>query len=212
MNIDWNFVLSILTVGIAGIALFLTNRQTTLSNKQHLFDKRIENYLIAKGIIQLYEENRTLLAKDGGVIFDVDYMFSLMTNNTYMESISNVISHPKENPYHKEFLIKLETLKDISMRTKLIFYRSSSRILGDFILKYKELLFSMYQYKILLEHVKNAAEKLCKTFDESLKSAGEAEFRQNLREAISNLEQSYNTLKEKKVEKRIEKQIRLRLI
>lgn len=83
---DWNFWLSIVTVVAAVIALMQTKQQIKLSNKQHLFDKRVEQYLIAKGLIQLYENNDTILVfKENEPILSIDFIFMQMTNNTYME-------------------------------------------------------------------------------------------------------------------------------
>lgn len=149
---DWNFWLSIVTVVAAVIALMQTKQQIKLSNKQHLFDKRVEQYLIAKGLIQLYENNDTILVfKENEPILSIDFIFMQMTNNTYMEQMVDVISHPLEEPYHKKFLIRLEELKEISTKIKFIFSGKEAILLGDYILHYQELLFKMYQYQILLE-------------------------------------------------------------
>lgn len=61
---DWNFWFSVVTAMVAIVALIQTQQQIRLSNKQHLFDKRIENYLIAIGLIQLYLNNCSLFEKE----------------------------------------------------------------------------------------------------------------------------------------------------
>ena len=102
MLTDWNFWFSVITAVVAVIALVQTKQQIKLSNKQHLFDKRVEHYLIAKGLIQLYESNKTLIIfKDDTPVLAMDSIFAQMTNNVYLEKITDVISHPLEQPYHK---------------------------------------------------------------------------------------------------------------
>ena len=89
---DGDFILSIVTtlVGIitaivAICALGQTNKQIKLSNKQHLFDKRVENYLIAIGLIQLYRSNCMHFNDEKDEpIFNVSLYFTWLTNNTYL--------------------------------------------------------------------------------------------------------------------------------
>ena len=110
---DWNFWFSVITAIVAVIALFQTNRQIRLGNKQHLFDMRIEYYLIAKGMMQLFDKNSNILDKDKkNDMLEIEYVIAQMKNKTYLEQISSVIYHPLEKLYHKVFLIQLESIKD----------------------------------------------------------------------------------------------------
>ena len=122
MKINWNFVFSAITAIIAIIALIQAKQQIKMSNKQHLFDIRVEHYLIAKGLMQLYETNQYLLMDVKNVFeFKMHFFFTTMTNNTYLEDITNVISHPLEQPYQKQFLIRMEMMKDASTKIKYVF-------------------------------------------------------------------------------------------
>ena len=208
---DWNFWLSIVTVVAAVIALMQTKQQIKLSNKQHLFDKRVEQYLIAKGLIQLYENNDTILVfKENEPILSIDFIFMQMTNNTYMEQMVDVISHLLEEPYHKKFLIRLEELKEISTKIKFIFSGKEAILLGDYILHYQELLFKMYQYQILLGKLKDASQEFRLTIEKTRETVGENQYREELQKAVDNLKQAYDVLKKGKVEEKIEQQITLR--
>ena len=208
---DWNFWLSIVTVVAAVIALMQTKQQIKLSNKQHLFDKRVEQYLIAKGLIQLNENNDTILVfKENEPILSIDFIFMQMTNNTYMEQMVDVISHPLEEPYHKKFLIRLEELKEISTKIKFIFSGKEAILLGDYILHYQELLFKMYQYQILLGKLKDASQEFRLTIEKARETVGENQYREELQKAVDNLKQAYDVLKKGKVEEKIEQQITLR--
>lgn len=207
---DWNFWFSVITAVVAIIALVQTKQQIKLSNKQYLFDNRVEHYLIAKGLIQLYESNKTLLTvKNNEPSFAIDFIFAQMTNNTFLEKITDVIAHPLENPYHKEFLIKIEIMKDVSVKIKFIFGGKFATLLGNYVLCYQELLFKMYQYQILLNKMQKSAQDFNLTLDKAQEAVGEKQQREELQKAMEDLKQAYDVLIKEDVEEKIEKQIKL---
>lgn len=206
---DWNFWFSVITAVVAIIALVQTKQQIKLSNKQYLFDNRVEHYLIAKGLIQLYESNKTLLTvKNNEPSFAIDFIFAQMTNNTFLEKITDVIAHPLENPYHKEFLIKIEIMKDVSVKIKFIFGGKFATLLGNYVLCYQELLFKMYQYQILLNKMQKSAQDFNLTLDKAQEAVGEKQQREELQKAMEDLKQAYDVLIKEDVEEKIEKQIK----
>jgi len=113
---DWNLGFSLITVIIAIIALFQTAHQTKLSNKQHLFDRRLKSYLRAKGLVNLCKDNYNHLQSENNEepFFQNDLIFGWLTNNTYMYQQLDVLKHPLEQPYQVDFLKKCEELKNLS--------------------------------------------------------------------------------------------------
>ena len=108
-----NIVLSAIVALTAIFALFQTHRQIKLSNKQFLFNRRLDKYLLAKSLIELYKDNINLLDykdnKDDEAII-VDFQFINLTNIEYLKDIACIISDPKNNEYKTNFLIKIEEL------------------------------------------------------------------------------------------------------
>jgi hypothetical protein len=205
---DW---FSIFTAVVAIIAIIQTQQQIKLSNKQHLFDKRLEIYLIAEGLIQLFRSNSALIEKTlkDESILAVDYLFSLMTNNAYLEQSTVVIGNTLKEPYHKGFLIKLEDIKDNATKIRLLLSGNTADVLGDFIFSYQELLYAMYQYQIYLDKMKEACKEIKSSSMDTQFKAGEREMRIILQSTFDNLTQAYSKLKEKNVYEQIKKQIKL---
>lgn len=214
---DWNFIFSVVTalVGlvtaiVAILSLGQTHKQIKLSNKQHLFDKRVENYLIATGLIQLYRSNCMHFnnEKDEPMLA-IDLDFTWLTNNTYLEGITPAIQNPLKEPSHKELLIKMEELKDVATKIKFLFSGEPSVLLGDFVLRYQELLFAMYQYKIVLDKMNKVNEGHRLTIEEAQQKVGEKQHRIKLQKAFDDLKQADSLLKKANVEEQIKKQIKL---
>lgn len=211
---DWKSLLSIITsivtAAVAIRAVTLTGKQIELNNKQHLFDKRMENYIIAKGLIQLYRENCEHINNEKyESMFPNDFYITFLTNNTYLEQITYAIINPLKEPGQKELLIKLENLKEVATRIKFLFSGNASTLLESFVLRYKEVLHEMYKYQIVLDNMEKENKNPKLTFEESSQIFGEKAKRVKLKNAFDNLKQADSALKKANVEEQIEKQIRL---
>lgn len=197
---------------IAVIALIQTGVQIKLNNKQYLFDKRVENYIIVKGLLELYRKNKEQIEniKREEPCFFVDSIFAWLTNNTYLESITRVIDNPLENPNHRAFLIKMEELKQVSIKMKFLFDIKKLNKIEEYIKCYQELLLELYQYKIVLNHMENSIEKSMKSLEEAAKNVNEENYRNNLCDKIEKIKEIYIDIEKSNLEKIIDKEIKLK--
>lgn len=209
-----NIVLSTVVAITAIFALFQTHRQIKLSNKQFLFNRRLDKYLLAKSLIELYKDNINLLDykdnKDNEAII-VDFQFINLTNIEYLKDITCIISDPKNNEYKTNFLIKIEELKKLSTEIKFIFPNKGSQYLSKFIFNYQNILMELYKYQVLLDDMinDNIPRKQKPSYKELQKGHGELTNRKRLYDAIDNLNNSYDELVENKTINKIENSIKL---
>lgn len=209
-----NIVLSTVVAITAIFALFQTHRQIKLSNKQFLFNRRLDKYLLAKSLIELYKDNINLLDykdnKDDEAII-VDFQFTNLTNIEYLKDITCIISDPKNNEYKTNFLIKIEELKKLSTEIKFIFPNKGSQYLSKFIFNYQNILMELYKYQVLLDDMinDNIPRKQKPSYKELQKGHGELTHRKRLYDAIDNLNNSYDELVENKTINKIENSIKL---
>ena len=209
-----NNLFAIITASIAIIALFQTHKQIKISNKQYLFDKRLNKYLLAKGLLELYKDNGSLLdytddLDDEAII--VDYQFINLTNNNYLKDVTCIINEPKNNEFKNNFLVKIEELKKLSNEIKFLFHDNSGVLLGNFIMEYQNVLMELYKYQIVLDSMMNDSipRKNKPSYNELQKKYGELKHRHKLYDAIDDLKKSYHEVISKKVINKIEKSIKL---
>lgn len=209
-----NIVLSTVVAITAIFALFQTHRQIKLSNKQFLFNRRLDKYLLAKSLIELYKDNINLLDykdnKDDEAII-VDFQFTNLTNIECLKDITCVIGDPKNDEYKTNFLIKIEELKKISTEIKFIFKNKESQYLSKFVFNYQNVLMELYKYQILLDNMINdkIPRKQKPSYKELQKEYGELTHRKRLYGAIDSLNSSYKELIKKNAINKIEKSIKL---
>ena len=208
---DFNFWFSAITGTTAIIALILTFIQIRLSNKQSLFERRLECYLKIDGLMQLYKENQKSLEAErkDEPLFAVDLEFLWLTNNTYLEEASEAIKKPLENPGHKKFLIKREELKKLSTEVELIFKGRSAKTISCFISDYEQLLFKMYQYQILLNNMQNYSEQFKATLEMAQKGVNETAYREKLLNAYADIKMVYLQVSQNYVMEKLKSQLKL---
>ncbi|MCO7146942.1 hypothetical protein NIA28_11345 [Coprococcus catus] len=208
---DWNFWCSIITAIAAIVALILSVKQSRLSNKQQLFERRLKAYMLANGLISLCKDNYGWISakREERPQLENDWNFMWLTNNSYMEEQAKAIEHPLEQPFHKEFLRKREELRKQAMEFELIFKGDVALKYSGFLRAYENALDKMYQYQIIIDKMKKANEENPVTVEEAGKTFSEEKYRADLYNALDNLRKTYDVVAQDKVEKQLKKQLSL---
>ena len=103
---------SVISIIIALLALFQTNRQISLSNKQQLFDRRLSRYLEFNTIYSLYTENKLQLKDESTFYHTNDLVFSWLTNCADLGKMVLAVANPLHQNEQKTLLTKYEQLKN----------------------------------------------------------------------------------------------------
>lgn len=214
MDFFKNNILTIITILAAIYALYQTHIQIRISNKQFLFEKRLEKYVFINSLIKLYEQNKKNLAykeKSENEPIIVDIQFYGLTNHSYFLDIRDIINDVEKYDLKVKFLMKLEELKKISNETNFLFSRKEGKILQDFIYRYQDVLMELYKYEVFLHCLKNDKKVSFqeKSYNELQEEYGEMNHRKRLCETIDKLDMAYKELLDKKIVKKIEKVIHL---
>lgn len=205
-NID-----AVVTVLTALTAIVATCYQITQSNKQGLFNHRLSVWSNVKSLMNLCERNRMYLEREQeGPDLTNDLSFQFMTNNAHLYSIGPSIAHTLEQDYQQPLQCKLTELQNLALEAGFVFKGCLGSSLALFIDSYRSLLFSMYQYQILLDRVEKIGEGQHKSLADACALVGEPEGREELVNARRTLLESCNRLIDKKTEKKVERQCRLR--
>lgn len=208
---DWSFWCSVITALASILALGLSIHQTMLSNKQHLFDRRLKAYILANGLMALCKEHYGLLSAKREIYpqFANDYDFIWLTNNSYMESQAEAIEHPMEEAFHKGFLRKLEELRNMAMEFELIFKGEAASQYANFLRTYAEALMVMYQYQIVINKITKENEEYPMTMEELETRFHEKGHREERYDALDRLREAYDAVAEDKIQKQMRKQLAL---
>lgn len=155
MKIVINILLPIVSLIIALVAIFQTKKQIELSNKQHLFDRRLEKYIIIKDLLSLYSENREIIVDSEDLIRCVECQFSGLTNVSYLTDMIFAINEPLKSDKQNVFLSKCEMLEKYAVEISLLWDNDIGQIFSEFVKTYKELLNKLYKQKVCISLIDN---------------------------------------------------------
>lgn len=152
---------------VAIIALLTSCYQARLSNKQSLFNRRLIIWITVDKLMSVYANNVKNLKHGDEPQMAIDLLFALLTNTTYLQSISASINKVLDADLQLKLHLKLDEMKSLAMEANFCFKGKSGDAIAEFIEAYQSLLFSMYQYQILLNKMSQSAKEYQWTLEQA---------------------------------------------
>ena len=167
-KMDSNKIISITSVIIAFIALGISIYEIRESNKQSLFDRRLNAVLKIKWMKSLCDANmqyyKSNFSDTSEPLLLVDVLFLQMTNIAFLEEIRNLPFHLDEDEMKRKYLLKMEEFKNLCEEVIYIFPSDLGHSLSDFIFYYEEMIVCMYRYMSHIFDLKRFCEQNNKEF------------------------------------------------
>ena len=139
----------------------------------------------------------------------IDRLFVWLTNTTYLQSISASINKVLDADLQLKLHLKLDEMRSLAMEARFCFKGMSGEAIAEFLEAYQSLLFSMYQYQILLNKMSQSAKVYQWTLEQASEKLHEPDKRKDLFEKESALAASYKTLCQQNKQGAIQRQIQL---
>ena len=194
---------------VAIIALLISCYQARLSNKQSLFNRRLNIWITVDKLMSVYVKNAKDLEHDDEPQMNIDLQFALLTNTTYLQSISTSINQVLDADPQLKLHLKLDEMKSLAMEARFCFKGKSGEAIAEFIEAYQSLLFSMYQYQILSKMMVEKSNEFQWTLELASEKLHEPDKRKDLFEKEDALAASYKTLCQHNKRGAIQRQIQL---
>lgn len=105
----------------------------------------------------VYAKNAKDLKQEDEPQMAVDRLFIWLTNTTYLQSISGSINKALDADFQLKLHLKLDEMSSLAMEARFCFKGKSGDAIAEFIEAYQSLLFSIYQYQILLNKMSQSA-------------------------------------------------------
>lgn len=194
---------------VAIIALLISCYQARLSNKQSLFNRRLNIWITVDKLMSVYANNAENLKHDDEPQMAIDLLFVWLTNTTYLQSISASINKVLDADLQLKLHLKLDEMRSLAMEARFCFKGKSGEAIAEFIEAYQSLLFSMYQYQVLFNKMLQNAREYQWTLEQASEKLHEPDQRKDLFEKESALATSYKNLCQQTKRGAIQRQIQL---
>ena len=168
--------LALVAIVISIIALFQTKKQTTLSNKQHLFERRLERYTIVEDFLVQFncinKLNIDFSSKDDINAYNRVLLKALCDCVVLKEArgIIDKLTDKTDFDAKYTFLSQCNKLSILSQEIPIIFSNKKAKEVSEFIEQYALLTLSVYHYYTLTDTEKKEQDSwieiICKKWNE----------------------------------------------
>lgn len=179
---------------IISVSLIVSLYNIYLSNKQSVFQRRLEIYLLIKSLKSLIIKNNDIIDIPKEIDMVNEIHFSDMTNISSLAKHKDIIKNPNDTEIKDSFLTALEHFEKLSTEITFIFKGSCAPIFSNFLLAYKNVLYQRYRYQILLIKMEEFKNPKILTLNQISKLYNEENYRKELVESINELRKTYNAL------------------
>lgn len=156
---DWHFWLALATAVTAIVAIFMTRSQIKMRNKQHLFDQRMENYVVLRQLYDWYKESEKKFAKydfsfNSPLPGPINEYLLLTQVPDCLGELHGVVpaklSKKDEKENRKKIVASCSVLRNAAAKSEVIF--KSGEVVKDFILAYSDSTHYLYDYVYFLRN------------------------------------------------------------
>ena len=214
---------AIATIATSLFALFQTKKQIRISNKQNLLNRRIEQYLFATELFNLYEQSQEYFQHSLFYSRMIGVPLKFLTNSdklsalqTYVRKFDFVKDNKDNDKYRQEYIKTLGYLKASAEEISIIWNDENSKIIYQFIMLYYELLNKMIDQELYIRILKYENEnnetsvlndvESQKKINEKIKQFAE---KKKFDKINQQLEDTYKIIKEKNVLQNLKESIKL---
>ena len=195
-----NLILSIATITVAVVALFISIKQIKMSNKRSLFKERTQKYIKLEELVMLYGGCREYLDKAAMM---PDFLFTLLTKDLLLVEDNFFVGRPLSKEESDKFLKEMENLKALALEISLLWKAKNSELASAFVNSYENLVMALFKLQVKIKTMENRRgynEDALKILTKDV----------SLNEDIKIIEDIYTRLKNENILNILKEQIRLK--
>lgn len=200
IKVSAEILLSLVAIIISIIAVGQTKKQIELSNKQALFEKRLEAYSLAKGLFDTYFYLSGTFTERTNLDMNTCIVLRSLMDNESLRDAQWVVDNPLGQESSNAINFKLRLLNKLSDELFFLFEEKYVDEISRFIALYKELLMWLQRNNINSVQTKNTG------FGNNYKATVE----EQVLETAKLLEESYRKIRNNDIFNILYKQVKLK--
>lgn len=148
IHINWEALATIVAILACSITLSNLREEQKLSNKQVLFDKRLNISASIFNLTNCEKQVESIFTNKSNYTIDWNIAVDYLTRTSELQKILNAYDNPEDTDAKKKLLVEIQKLDETGYKSKLVFPNPTGEKLSIYFSLYGELLLSLYNYKI----------------------------------------------------------------